>query len=103
MHLGTVDTITMDISLGEVLTIIVALTTAVTTIIAALKVNTVHKLVNSAATEQKTEIATLRNIIAAKVMEADMAEKTRIALAVEAGIQLAKTGTIDTTPTIVQP
>ena len=103
MHIDTIGINPMDISLGEILTIIVAMTTAVTTIIAALKVNSVHKLVNSAATEQKNEIATLRNIIAAKVMEADIAEKTRIALAVEAGIQLANTGSITVESPIVKP
>ena len=103
MHFTTPGPHTMDISVGEILTIIVALTTAITTIIAALKVNAVHKLVNSAATEQRQEIATLRNIIATKQMESEIAEKTRIALAVEAGIQLAKTGAIDTTSSIVKP
>lgn len=93
-----------NMTTGDIVTIIVAITTAITAIITALRLNTVHKLVNSSATEQKSEIATLRNIIAAQQMESQMAEKTRIALAVEAAIQAAQKGlTVQAIqPTIVE-
>ncbi len=63
--------------------IITSLTTAIVAIITAWKVNAVHTLVNSAATEQRAEIAMLRNIIAVKQTEAAIAESTRTTLAAQ--------------------
>lgn len=63
------------------LVLIPVITTSVVGIITALKVQKVHTLVNSAMTEQKVENAMLRNLLTAKQMEIDSAEKTRAVLA----------------------
>lgn len=63
------------------LVLIPVITTSVVGIITALKVQKVHTLVNSAMTEQKVENAMLRNLLTAKQIEIDSAEKARVALA----------------------
>lgn len=61
--------------------IIIGMGTAIVGIITAIKVGTVHKIVNSAATAAETEIRVLRSILAAKQIEISTAEQTRKDLA----------------------
>lgn len=74
----------MDITTNSLqfwLVLIPVITTSVVAIITAMKVQKVHTLVNSAMTEQKVENAMLRNLLTAKQVEIDSAERARIALA----------------------
>lgn len=113
----------MDDAQGWVL-IIVAVGTAVTSIIAAFKTiqvgritngiaaatnaistktDEVHTLVNATATEQRAEIAMLRNLLTAKQMEASIAESARVALATAASTALGGTATNAEQSPLIKP
>lgn len=61
--------------------VLTTLVTAIVAVITALRVKTVHTLVNSAMTQQKAENSVLQAMLVAKQLEIDAMEKVRLALA----------------------
>jgi hypothetical protein len=78
----------MDMNSAQAWVVIaLGVSTAIVGIITAIKVQGVHKLVNSAMTEERVENALLRSMITAKNLEMQMAEDTRKTLAAQVAHQ----------------